>query len=195
MLTNNYYAYKKLEFSGGTSYNGSHPENLTFKTVDGSSIGFNNPSLCTTYGTYGALGYWLNKAKCAALPTQSTYTSYGNGGVYFGTGTTPATLADYTLEKPITSGLSITNPSKYSFNDNGEGKWTYSASYVLTNTSGAEINIYEIGIITMAGTTGNSTYAPLLMERTVLTEPITIPAGGAKLVTVTVTQNNVLNVE
>ena len=189
MLTDNYYKYKKVEFSGDSSYNGTHPETLSLKTTNGSSIGSGSPDINTAYGTFGEIGYWLNKAKCTTFPSEKTTTDKSTGGVFFGTGTTPATLEDYKLENPIETGLSITNPSKYTFNDNGEGKWTYSASYVLTNTSGAEINIHEIGIVTLPGTSSTSTYAVVLMERTVLTEPITIPAGGAKLVTVTVTQN------
>lgn len=196
MLTNNYYAYKKLMFSGYGSYSGTHPETITFTDVTGKKIGVNNPALYPDNSWRGDLGYWLNKARCTTFPTNTvTSNTQANLGVYFGTGTTPATLADYRMEAPIESGLSITNPSKYNFTDNGAGKWTFSASYVLTNTTDADFHVFEIGIVTPLGTSSTGTYYPALMEHTVLTEPITVKAGGSKLVTLTLTQNNVLNVE
>ena len=197
MLTNNYYEYKKLMFSGSSAYAGTHPTGIMFTDVRGSVIGGNNnPGIYPDQSFRGDLGYWLNKARCRTFPTNTVNSnSHDSLGVYFGTGTTPATLADYRMERPIESGLSITNPSRYTFVDNGAGKWTFSASLVLTNTTGAEMNIYEIGIVTPLGTSVSGAWYPTLMEHTVLTEPITVPAGGAKLVTLTLTQNNVLNVE
>lgn len=196
MLTNNYYEYKKLMFCGAGAYSGIHPEKIYFTDVAGNYVGGNNsPNIYAQYSYHGDLGWWLAKARCATFTTGTSTTDNPlNCGVYFGTGATPATLADYKLESPIESGLTITNPSYYSFNDDGAGKWTFSASYVLTNTTEAEMNIYEIGIVTPIGQK-SSLFYPVLMEHTVLAEPITIPAGGAKLVTLTLTQNNVLNVE
>lgn len=197
MLLNNYYAYKKLMFSGYGSYNTWHSERIYFKSVSGSLIGGNNsPDIYAEKSYLGDLGYWIRFARCRAFP--SSYVSSNTDsslGVYFGTGTTPAALDDYKLEQPIEAGLSITNPSRYNFLDNGAGKWTFSASYVLTNTTAEDLNIYEIGIVTPLGEYSNNKYYPTLMEHTVLTEPITVPAGGVKLVTLTLTQNNVLNVE
>lgn len=196
MLTNNYYAYKKLMFSGDSSYNGTHIETIYIYPVTGTRLGSNGSStrVNPANATKGDLGYWLNKARCGTFPTSSMASDTdASFGVYFGTGTTPATLADIKMGSPIESGLTITNPTRYVFSDNGTGKWTYSASYVLTNTTAEDLHIYEIGIVTPIG--ANSQYFPTLMEHTVLTEPITVPAGGAKLVTLTLTQNNVLNVE
>lgn len=118
-------------------------------------------------------------------------------GVYFGTGSTPANLADHTLQSPITSGLTITNPSRVLLESEKEGQYTLSASYVLTNATEAELNIYEMGVVTPAlvgGQYGSCLY-PVLMERTVLTEPITIPPGASKLVTYKITFNQTLNVD
>jgi hypothetical protein len=200
MLTNNYYEFKKLMFSGGYAVNGTHPQNLSFTTAFGLKVeemeGGHVPRAALS--SRGDLGYWLAKAKCAKFPKYTMAYNDDSGGVYFGTGSTPASLADYCLESPIESGLTITNPSQYTFNDNGEGQWTYSAEYMVTNTSGAEINIYEIGIVTQISSpskSGTDEHHPVLMERTVLASPITIPAGGVKLINVTVTQNNMLNVE
>lgn len=187
MLTRNYYAYRKLMFSGGPSLSGTHPEQIMFYPVDGSYIG-SSPIVKHDLTKYGDFGYWLTRAKCTSFPNRYETSASKAGGVFFGSGATPATQYDYKLETPITSGLSIVNPSQYSFNDNGNGQWTFSASYVVTNTTTAEITIREIGIVT-AVNTDSSTYYPVLMERTVLDEPITIPAGDAKLITVKLTQN------
>lgn len=197
MLTNNYYAYKKLMFSGYGAYAGTHPENIMFTDVRGSKIGGNNnPGIYPEQSYRGDLGYWLTNARCTTFPTNAVNSNtHASLGVFFGTGSTPATLADYRMEAPIQSGLSVTNPSKYNFTDNGAGKWTFSASYVLTNTTAEDMHIYEIGIVTPLGTSSPGNYYPTLMEHTVLTEPITVKAGGSKLVTLTLTQNNVLNVE
>ena len=184
MLTNNYYNYKKVMFLGADNGKYMWPAKPEFKSLDGSVV---SASIWAQYSQYGDFGRSLPRAKCTTLPKNTT-SSNDDCGVFFGTGATPATPDDYTLESPITSGLSITNPGNFTFEDDGAGKWTFWASYVVTNKSGAEINIREIGIVTLPGSAG-STFHPVLMERTVLTQPITIPSGGMKMITVTVTQN------
>lgn len=194
MLLSNYDSYRKLMFSGGDSDIDVHPEYLPMLNTNGAEMRLMPYSAMYSY--FGDFGYWLNNAKCTTFPLGGTTVQspgYSSAGVWFGSGSTPATKADYKLESPIESGLSITNPTRYTFVDSGD-KWEYSASYVLTNTTAADINIYEIGVVTLVGI-GSSKYHHVLMERTVLTEPITVPAGGAKLLTLKLTQNNVLNVE
>lgn len=144
------------------------------------------------------IGRWMGLGRCQAIKTAqaSQYSNNAFGqGVYFGTGSTPATLSDYTLESPITSGLSITNPSKLVWTDNGMGRYAVKADFILTNTAENEVNIYEIGLISFMYKDDLGYLYPFLMERTVLPEPITIPAGGIKLVTYKITFNQVLNVD
>lgn len=114
-------------------------------------------------------------------------------GVLFGTDPTPATLNDYKMGARITSGISVANPSKFiRTEDTDKGTVTYSATYSVTNTSEAEINIYEIGVFCPATNGSNSTTFGLMMEHTVLTEPIKITPGEIKAITYKLTFRNAL---
>lgn len=135
----------------------------------------------------GFLG-WMDYGRCRQLPT--TYASSSSGaypGVYFGTGSTPASKADYTLESPITSGLSISSGTRL-YADEGNGVHSYHATFVVKNTGSAEINISEIGLFSSVNSSTSKFYC-VLMERTVLDAPITIAPGETKLVTYKLTFN------
>ena len=164
MLTNN---FKKLmrALLSGTVYD--------TKDIDG-SIKQINP--------YG--GYYMNyvsnpmsrfrTAYCKATPTY---------GVYFGSDPTPATENDYKLGSMITSGLSIVNPSNVARSENADlGTVTNSAVYTVTNTSENEINIYEIGWYTDHTSGSSSGLHYLMLDRTVLDEPITIAPGEVEYI-------------
>lgn len=119
-------------------------------------------------------GYWL----------RSAYANGSNSGVAFGTDPTPAARTDYKLGAEIKSGLSIVNPSNFLRKENADNDTvTYSATYSVTNTSADEINIYEIGVKCNTTTGSNSTEFFLLMDRTVLEEPINIKPGETKVIT------------
>ena len=97
-----------------------------------------------------------------------------DSGVRFGRGSTPPTEADYALEDLITSGLTA-SASKVIAPD---GSYVEGA-YVLMNTSDADITINEIGYFgKVANASSSNTGHCVLMERTVFSEPITIPPGG-----------------
>ena len=137
----------------------------------------------------------MDTARCREIATGETSGSYP--GVYFGTGSTPANKANYTLESPITSGLSISNGTRL-YVDEGNGIHSYHVTFAVKNTTESEINIYEIGLFSKIELNDSSTSAKhclALMERTVLTEPITIAPGATKLVTYKITFNQTLNVE
>ena len=106
----------------------------------------------------------------------------GNGGVIFGTGTTPPTIDDYELESDIISTISGSASVTPTFDDTG---MTLTAIYVLTNTGSADITIGEIGLIA-SGMYSQDWYMKLLLERTVLDTPLTIPAGEIGKVTYTI---------
>lgn len=93
-------------------------------------------------------------------------------GVYYilGRGTTPATVDDYNLEDMITSGLSCSWAIAVDEDKDAIHKLT------LTSTSNEDITIGEIGIAGNVNVAGN--WYSVLLERTVLDSPITIPAGG-----------------
>lgn len=193
MFTNNYITYRKQAFQG--------LYDSTYKTPDGTSRKMYHPTIRD-----GDIGQWLPKARCLEVCTTSKTGSYPDSiiypGVYFGSGSTPATKNDHTLASPITSGLAITNPAALVFRDVGNGKYEVFADYIVRNTSGAEINIYEIGVFSPVNASSNGNYGSssnvwwlALMERTALAAPITILPGESKLVTHRLTFNQTMNVE
>lgn len=114
-------------------------------------------------------------------------------GIHFGTGSTPATLADYKLEAPITSGLSKVHTA-ISIAKEADGRYSVCGQYTVKNVSDQPMNIYEIGCVS-AVPWGSSDTSYVLMERTVLNEPITIGRDETKLITYKLTFNHALNVE
>lgn len=190
MFTNNYIKFQKDRFE--QSHNCDAVTRLV--NADGST-----QNAYVRYFVCTDIGGWMKTARCKKIfgtVSSSTLNDNTYPGVYFGTGSTPATKSDYKLESPITSGLTITNPSALAWTEDGNGKYTASADFVVRNETESEINIYEIGLFTPFSynynyTTINSSmpvdYA--LMERTVLTEPITIAPGESKLVTYKITFN------
>lgn len=188
MFTNNYILFQKTRFSSR-----HYADTVTgVKNAVGTTceIGLSSAYSCD-------IGGWLNRGRCAAIVGK--YTGYiqnaDHGGVYFGAGSTPATKEDYCLEAPITSGLTITNPSALTWENGGNGKYTVAADYLVRNTTESDINIGEIGVFVSAHynsytNLGNSTENNvLLMERTVLETPVTIPAGEARLIEYKITFN------
>lgn len=119
----------------------------------------------------------------------SVVTTYeANGGVIFGDGTTPPTRDDFRLSGSVISTLSATASGGFTTdNDGATGTYTYT----VTNTGSADITIAEVGLITGGHSTSSRTGAQykLLMDRTVLDTPITIPAGGIGQVTYTIRFN------
>ena len=94
-----------------------------------------------------------------------------------GTGTTAATEDDYRLES-IATGLNC--ESVVTAVGNNYSK-TYTA--IFSNTTNADIIVTEIGFFITYPTTGDSSVDYYLLDRTVLTTPITIPAGESKAIT------------
>lgn len=190
MFTNNYIKFRKAAFTTGSSY--STP--LSLVNAAGSSV--------TTYvsAIWNAdIGYWMVLGKCRAITASAssyTLTNTTYPGLYFGAGSTAATKNDYCLESPITTGLSITNPSSATWLDDGNGVYSAVADFIVRNTTNEPITVREVGVFTPVG--NQNTTAPngahsavyyVLMERTVLDAPVTIPAGEAKLVSYKVTFN------
>ena len=104
-------------------------------------------------------------------------TGYTNYGFCLGRGSTPATKEDYKLEDMITAGLSR---AAYSTATNWyDGGFEVIWSYTMTNTSAADIEICEIGKVGQHYSGSTAYY--VLVDRTVLDTPITIPAGETKV--------------
>lgn len=171
MFTNNYIALKNARFYGNVNQNFVLANNTT-------------KSLNVTAVHYGDLGFKLYNARYVEYDSAASGAGM-TAGVAFGTGTTPPTRADYKLENQVPSGsLSFTNNSESVAAEDG-GQWSAVASYIVKNTTDSDISISEIGYFGEVNT-GSSTsgkFYSCLMERTVLAEPITIPAGQAKVIT------------
>ena len=141
------------------------------------------------------VGYWMKTGRCQALPTSYANSAWGpNPGVYFGSGSTPAKKTDANLESLIDSGLEVTSPQNVVEYSDGNGRYEFVSDFVVRNTSESEINIFEIGLF-LSVRVKSSQYYPMLVERTVLSEPVTIAPGEAKLVTYKLTFNQAMNVE
>ena len=113
--------------------------------------------------------------------------SVGNGpefaGVNFGDGDTPPTENDYNLSgSRINTAASVLQIVKTVTTDGD----TFTGVYTLTNVSTNDITIKEIALIG-AVYTGSSSGKTYLIDRNVLAEALTIPAGEVGRITYTIT--------
>ena len=146
----------------------------------------------SSYVTFGKINLYANMR---AIYQGSALTSYTTSqstaeGVVFGTGTSAPTEDDYSLSGNLIAGLSTNNVTTTSSFDVDVDGCTYTCVYTISNTTGSDITIGEIGICSyMNGKFAVSTsnrYIPVLIERTVLDSPVSIPAGGVGQVTYTI---------
>ena len=105
-----------------------------------------------------------------------------SGGVSFGTGTAAGTEDDYTITQKVMNsgtGLAVT------MNVVQDGS-TYTGTYTITNSGSAAVTIAEVGLFGTCPYASSSSYL-YLIDRTLLEEPLTIPAGGVGKVVYTIT--------
>lgn len=106
-------------------------------------------------------------------------------GVNIGSGTTPPTAMDYTLETPIISGFGVVQPSSGAISREDDcTQW--SATYAITNIGTENMTISEIGLF---GQSTANNVVRVLYDRTVLEAPIVIEPGHCKMVTYTIQFN------
>ena len=118
---------------------------------------------------------------------QSSYTT--NNGIIFGTGDTPPTFNDYRLSGDIIQGLT----AQVAIDANTTSNGCY-RKFIITvqNTTSEAKTIREIGYIRRAPAqkaNGGTIIIYPLVERTVLDNPVTIPANGFGQVEYTITFN------
>ena len=112
-----------------------------------------------------------------------------NTGVSFGTGTTPATASDYKLESLLdATQINVATPSVVSFS-RFDAYDEYSVTFGVTNKTSAAITISEVGLTAVPYYSYSGTSVYVLVDRTVLDAPITIPAGQSKQITYTIRFN------
>ena len=169
MFTQNYINLIKTFFIG---------ENHTVQNISNSTITLARDSV--TAGNSAFISDAM-RGQCGTISSSSS-------GMFFGSGTTPATKEDYTLEAPITDGLSITNEMNCDVFMKNEGVYEWATSFILINNTDTDINLSEMGVFSSVYANGSTKHC-VMMERTVLKDPVVIPAGGLKLVEYVITFN------
>jgi hypothetical protein len=134
-----------------------------------------NGSIRNTAVSYGNYATYTNLSNAMRNITNVTT----GAGIVFGDGTSEPSLDDYMLKGNYFAGTGNVDFS-YSFDDTGI---TYTAVCTLTNNTSEDFTVSEVGV-----QSGNSP-TTVLIERTLLDEPITIPAGGIGVVTYTIKLN------
>ena len=131
----------------------------------------------------------ISKSELKCSTTYETSNS-GHRGVVFGNGTAAESINDYTMS----GDLFTTYTSSYSMECIGDDTGlTKTCTFTLTNT-GDEFTISEVGLFGFAYvshySSNNRYYVyDILLDRTLLETPITIPAGGVGQVTYTIRMN------
>ena len=115
-------------------------------------------------------------------------TAETSAGIALGSGTAAASENDYALGNMITTGLSVNVNKTNSLDASGNPQKVFSLE--VTNVRSSDVTIAEIGYIQCvpAGNSDQSTNASntyLLLDRTLLSSPVTIAAGGTKVITYT----------
>lgn len=113
----------------------------------------------------------------------SAYYPATNGGcnVICGSGNTAPTIDDYCLETPFKTLGVVSSVYKQLV----ENDVIIGTSYIktLTNNTGAEITINEVGVVTTNSSSTVNDSTSILVERTVLESPITVPDGATFTIT------------
>ena len=165
MLTKNFYAYIRADFSESNTA-------ATFTKTGGSKV---TVALSNDDPPFKVMNSWAK--------------SITGTGVSFGTGTTPATASDYVLESILGDNkINVSTPSSISFSryDTYE---EYTVTFGVTNKTADAITISEMGLTAMPYSPNSGSNYFVLVDRTVLDTPITIPAGQSKQITYTIRFN------
>ena len=163
MLTKNFYSYMKAAFSAPST-------ETAFVKDDGTT---KNLRYSGSYAPFAVMNKW----------------SVNNSGfgVSFGVGTTPATLEDYNLESSLNNTqISVSYPNSVSYSRDNTFDM-YSVSFGITNITSDAITISEVGLL-VSVTKGSTTYR-VLVDRTLLDTPVTIPANETKHIAYTIRFN------
>ena len=159
---------------------------LYFKNVNGEETKL----ISTAENLITRFGYDNNGLSCPSMyvirQNYTTSANGGTGGVIFGTGSTPPSIDDYCLSGEIVTGFNWTANVNKTESDSGV---SVKAIYTITNTISESITIREVALMSaLHGAYNGAAYCGLI-ERTVLDNPVTIPAGGVGQVVYTITFN------
>lgn len=169
MLTNNAYIAMISSF-------------LSDAIIDPQLVTFTDGSHATNYSNLRGLNSSF-KINSATLKTSANSVSAHHFA--FGDGDAAPTINDYYLSGNLITGI-VSSTSTVRKPNGVEKRFT------VTNNNSNEIIIKEIcyfGSASWISDTGNSSGSVLLLDRTVLDEPVTIPAGGVGQVVYTIAFN------
>ena len=134
--------------------------------------------------------YFSSYARSHSL--SSLITSIGDTGTYgiaLGSGTTPVTDEDYTMESLITSGISASFASQAKAYDAIEGKSYAYVNITVTNTGASDVTISEIGLFitsrcstTRGDSVSTGAEVTVMVDHTLLNTSVTIPANEAAVI-------------
>jgi hypothetical protein len=178
MFLRNWYRALTAEMYNHSSVTGINTSGLTCNIVGGGSSGgiYSRTSLTMTGGSS------LSSSNTSAPNMGVVQTDYAyKGGIVFGTGSAEPTFDDYRLSGDLITTISSSASVTATLDDDG---CTFVGTYTLTNTGSDGITVKEIGLLM-----SNNSGPVMLIERTVLDEPVTIPAGGVGQVTYTIRFN------
>lgn len=121
--------------------------------------------------------------------------NYAQNGFAIGSGSTPPTENDYTLENQIYGTITASSVTNTFTVEDDNTKSVLTRNWTITNNTGAEIVIREMGIfrntnsvatrggeISSYSSSNAQACACVMTDRIVLGEPVTIPNGEARIV-------------
>lgn len=173
MITNNYKNFLRALFTGRYS-------------SDYSIVSYNGE--VKTISTTVSNGNLYHAEEAPAASLLKLYTSGNNNGICIGRGSTPASSSDYTLEDMIsTASYSLILPNNYRRIVTADEKALYTITYSIRNISETDLIIGEIGLFSKIGassaTVSSTISTAILVDRTVLEEPLIIPPGEIRALT------------
>lgn len=151
-------------------------------TTDGGAYGF-IPVKITNGNTVYIWG-GVNSSTYPCAMATNVVTSETSAGIVFGSGTSAPIENDYKIETVITG---ITGTVSYirGFED---GDPYVKFQIVVTNNNASDIIVSEVALnqsirtVATQGGTGSAATSVVCIDRTLLSQAITIPAGGQKII-------------
>lgn len=166
MLTKNFYCGMAAAMFDSSPTPAEYP---ALRTLDGIT-----PSLCNYLHSYAVSCIRTKQVLSTATPTDSS-------GIVIGTGNAAPTIEDYAFSGDIITTFAYSITQTFASDEDGA---ELTDVLTITNTGSADFTIREIGIVGNPSSSGNQ--KSMLLERTVLDTPVTIPAGGVGQVTYTI---------
>ena len=172
MITNNF--KKVMQYIMGDPFNKIGLP-ITFKSTDGNNITMDylSNSNYAYVQTMTSLGYLMSN-----FYKSSVQNRYDYFGVYFGDNGTTANEDDYMIRGTVLNNkIDLVKVLSHSIVDD---TLNITAAYTIKNTSSESISIKEIGLIGRC-----SSSFTLLLDRTLLDEPLTLATGETGEITYT----------